>query len=90
MSSCPRTEPAPVPGDDGKTAVDRAFGPPKRPVGGGFVVCGTGAAPGGLFVTRCALRYCLAASLCAGQVRRPVAAEVHGGREVGESVAARR
>lgn len=31
-----------------------------------------------------------AASLCAGLVRRPVVAEVHAGREVGKSVAARR
>ncbi len=45
---------------------------------------------GALFVTRFALPYCPAASLCAGQVRRPVVAEMHGGREVGKSVAARR
>ncbi|MGQ7747816.1 hypothetical protein ACUN29_04775 [Streptomyces sp. WC2508] len=58
----------------------------------GSVARGTGAATGSLFVTRFALPYCPAASLCAGQVqvRRPVAAEVHGGREVGKSVAARR
>ncbi len=46
--------------------------------------------PGVLLVTCCALLYCPAANLCAGQVRRPVVAEVHEGREVGKSVAARR
>ena len=43
-----------------------------------------------LFVTHSALLYCPAANLCAGEVRRPVVAEVHEGREVGKSVTARR
>lgn len=52
--------------------------------------CAARSSPGLVFVTRFALPYCSAASLCAGQVRGPVVAEVHGGREVGKSVAARR
>lgn len=59
------------------------------PAGVGFVrreVVGGirgGAVPGPLYVTRFALPYRPTASLCAGQVRRPVVAEVHGEREVG-------